>query len=61
MTKLWYCDITGWSDIVTEQECSLTVSTKPRLSYAIRKDKSVRTAARQEDISQHLAEMSLRP
>ena len=28
--KLWYCDTTRRSDIVTEQGCSLTVSTKLR-------------------------------
>ena len=41
---LWHA-ITRGSDIVTEQECSLAMSTSPRPSHAIRKDKSVRTAA----------------
>jgi len=45
MTKLRYCDITRGSDIATEQERSLAMSTRPRPSHTIRKDKSVRTAA----------------
>jgi len=45
MIKLRYCDITQGSDISTEQECSLAMSTMPRPSHAIRKDKLVRTAA----------------
>ena len=47
MTKLWYCDITQRSDIVTEQELSHAISTRHRTSHAIRKAKSVRTAALQ--------------
>jgi len=42
MTKLWYCDITRWSDIVTEQERSHSIATRLRPSNAVRK--SVRTA-----------------
>jgi len=41
---LWHA-ITRGSDIVTEQERSLAISTSPRPSHAIRKDTSVRTAA----------------
>jgi len=44
MTNLWYCDITRRSDIVTEQERSLAISTKHRPSHAIRKAKSVHIA-----------------
>jgi len=29
VTKLWYCDTTGRSDIVTEQEHSLAISRRP--------------------------------
>jgi len=45
MTKLRYCDITQGSEIATEQERSLAMSTRPRPTHAIRKDKLVRTAA----------------
>jgi len=45
MTKFRYCDITRGSDIATEQERSLAMSTRPRPSHAMRKDKLVRTAA----------------
>ena len=45
MTNLLYCDITRGSDIATEQERSLAMSTRPRPSHAIRKDKLVRAAA----------------
>jgi len=45
MTKLQYCDITRGSDITKEQERSLAMSTRPRPSHTIRKDKLVRTAA----------------
>jgi len=45
MTTLRHCDITRGSDIATEQERSLAMSTRPRPSHAIRKDKFVRTAA----------------
>jgi len=41
---LWHAIARG-SDIVTEQERSLAISTRPRPSHAVRKDKSVRTAA----------------
>ena len=41
---LWHA-ITRGSDIVTEQERSLAISTSPRLSHAIRKDKPLHTAA----------------
>jgi len=47
MTKLvvlWHA-IARRSDIVTEQERSLVISTRPRPSYVIRKDKSICTAA----------------
>jgi len=47
ITKLWYCDITRRPDIVTEQECAHALSTRPRLSHALKKDKSVRSAALQ--------------
>ena len=45
VAKLRYCDITQGSDIAIEQERSLAMSTRPRPSHAIRKDKLVRTAA----------------
>ena len=45
MTKLRYCDLTQGSDLATEQERSLAMSTSPRPSHAIRKDKLVRPAA----------------
>jgi len=55
MTKLWYCDITRRSDIVTEHKCSHAVFAIPR-PHAIRKDKAVRTPVllhcKQKDISQ---------
>jgi len=35
VTKLWYCDITRGSDIVTEQERSLAVSARPRPSHRL--------------------------
>jgi len=60
MTKLQYCDMTRGSDIATEQERSLAMSTRPRPCHAIRKDKLVRTAAFQAS-SQSLVEMSLSP
>jgi len=41
---LWHAIARG-SDVVTEQERSFAISTRPRPSRAIRKDKSVRTAA----------------
>jgi len=41
---LWHA-ITRGSDIVTEQERSLAMSTRHRASLTIRKNKSVRTAA----------------
>jgi len=37
MTKLWCCDIKRRSDIVTEQERSLAVATRPCPSHPIRK------------------------
>jgi len=43
MTKLWYCDITRRS-VVIEQERSHAI-TSPRPSNAVRKGKSLRTAA----------------
>jgi len=56
MTKLWYCDITRRSDIVTEQERSLAITRRSRPSHAIRKvSQSVLLHFRQEDISQNLA------
>jgi len=56
MTKLWYCDITRQSDIVTDQERSLAVATRARPSHAIRKvSQSVLLHFRQEDINQNLA------
>jgi len=64
MTKLRYCDITRGSDIATEQERSLAMSTRPRLglSHAIRKDKLVLLLHfRQVDIIPNLVEMSLSP
>jgi len=45
MTKLLYCDKTRRSDIVTEQERSHAIATRPRPSHAIKKDKSVLTVA----------------
>ena len=30
VTRLWYCDNTWRSDIVTKQECSLAISARPR-------------------------------
>ena len=45
MTKLWYCDMDRGSDIVTEQERSHAVATRPRPSHATKKDKTVRTGA----------------
>jgi len=45
MTKLQYCDITRRLDIMTEQERSLSITMRPCPSHAIRKDKSIRTAA----------------
>jgi len=47
MTKLCYCDTKRWSDIVTEQERSLAISTRHvhRPSHTIRKAKSVCVAA----------------
>jgi len=60
MTNLRYCDIIRGSDIATEQERSLAMSTRPRPSHAIRKDKLVLLLHfRQVDISQNLVEMSL--
>jgi len=41
MTKVYYCDTKRWSDIMTEQERSLPISTRPRLSRTTRKAKSV--------------------
>jgi len=41
---LWHVIRRG-SDIVTEQERSLSISMSPRLSHAIRKDKPLHTAA----------------
>jgi len=62
MTKLRYCDLTQGSDIATEQERSLAMSTSPRPSHAIRKDKLVLLLHfRQVDIGQNLVEMSLSP
>jgi len=50
-TILWH---NKRSDIATEQERSLAMSTRPRPSHAIRKDKLVRTAAFQA--SRYLSE-----
>ena len=62
VTKLRYCDITRGSGIATEQERSLAMSTRPRPSHTIRKDKLVLLLHfRQVDISQSLVEMSLSP
>ena len=44
MKKLWYCDTIRQQEIVTEQERSLAISTRPSPSHAIRKAKSVKTA-----------------
>ena len=44
MIKLRYCDKKRRSDIVTEQERSLAISTRHRPSHAIRMVKSLRTA-----------------
>ena len=47
---------------MTEQERSLAMSTRPRPSHAIRKDKLVLLLhSRQVDIIQNLVEMSLSP
>jgi len=40
MTKLWYCDATRWSDVVTEHERSLAISTRPRPSHVINKTRA---------------------
>ena len=50
MTTLWYCDTTRRSVIVTEQERSLAVSTRPRHSHVIRKDQSELLRFRQKDV-----------
>jgi len=43
MTKLRYCDKTLESDIVTEQESSLAITTRQCPAHAIRKAKSLHT------------------
>jgi len=45
VTNLLYREKTRRSDIVTEQERSLAISTRPRPSHVIRKAKSVRATA----------------
>jgi len=47
MTNLWYFDITRWSDIVTEQERSLAISSRHRPSHTIGKAETVSTVASQ--------------
>jgi len=61
MTKLRYCDITR-GQTLRQNKNSLAMSTRPRPSHAIRKDKLVLLLHfREVDIIPNLVEMSLSP